>query len=129
MEKGFKIRTTPNPAQPIEIKMSGALGIDEVIALTVIAMRSFLDDAKRQMLINVPEPTEEDDRTARAVLYDKAVLAFSYEMDAFFPEAKDLKAKNDGFEEYIKNQNKKQNPSPDEESNILSVEEEKRLRK
>lgn len=103
MEKGFTIKFTEDN---LSVDIIGTLTFDEALELSLLAMKSFLDHTKEVMLA-APNPDiseEEADQTVRAVLYDKAVIAFSFIMDSFFPEAKELKAKADGFEEYIRTQ-------------------------
>jgi|SRR5690554_2805700 hypothetical protein len=107
--KGFTIKTTPDPRNPVDLRVHGSMQFDEALTLTLTALKAFLYFTKDKMEAIPEDPQvtiseQEKDETIRAVLYDKTVMAFSYVMDEFFPKAKELKAKEDGFEEFIKRQ-------------------------
>lgn len=98
VEKGFTITEID---KEIKIDINGALSPSESIQLPLIALHMFLKKSYETMLRNTENNDEETDLTIRAVLYDQAVIAFSALIHDFFPEAEELKAKDDKFEAYI----------------------------
>lgn len=93
MEKGLKIIFDSNTGLS-NVDVIGKVTIDESLALCMTMLEGVLSTSVELL-------PKDDLDSAHAVLYDKAVLTFSVMMDKFFPKAKDLKAKEDGFDKYV----------------------------
>lgn len=123
MEKGFTIRHTPDPRQPLAIKIHGSLTFQASLDLCMFALQAFMRNTAQAMQSSFAEDKsiseEEKNRNIRAVLYDKAVLAFSYVADDFYPEGKELKADPAKFEEYLKQNRELTEPVPVETKKVI----------